>query len=566
MLIQDATFVIVDTETTGVAAQRDRIIEIAAVRYVGGAVVDRFAQLINPGRSIPKRITSITGISTGMVFDQPLAEDVLPTFLDFLGDDVLVAHNLTFDLGFLNAELARMGRPQISNQTLCTLRLARRLLKGLPSKGLTSIARFYRLSFDKRHRALGDAEVTAAILGHFLKQLRWELDLESLDDVLAYQHRTYSRSPSDSKHLTRIREEVLPELPSTPGVYFMKNGRGKVIYVGKAKNLANRVRSYFNAIEAHPPRTQKLVRATRNVTWEETGSELGALLLESRLIKEKQPKFNRAQRRYRNRPFIRLDTTEAFPRISWSPYLQNDGAEYFGPVGGRGQAEFIVELVQEHFKLRECDDTTFARGHRCLYAAMERCEAPCEGGNGATRYGEAVQEVRNFLMGQDRVLVDLLERRMQEAAARLDFEAAQSYRDAYQRLDRILNKQSCVARPVLEHNAVWMIPLHGDKQVQLLFIRYGRHVGVFTMKRKPTKTERKQLAKHLTTHFAEDAPVPDRYFKREIDELRIVTHWLYVHRDRLRHTLWSPEQAFDAFQDAVLEMITAQPTNAVALS
>lgn len=555
MHIPEATFVIVDTETTGVAAKRDRIIELAAVKVVDGEVVDRFSQLINPGRSIPHRITSLTGISTAMVFEAPTAPEILPRFLKFVGNGIVVAHNLTFDRGFLNAELQRAGLPLLQNRTLCTLRLARRLLKGLPSKSLSSVAAFYRISFKSRHRALGDAEVTAEVLRHFLNHLMFEADLEDIDDVLTFQHSTYSRTKSESKHLKRIRDEVLPMLPDRPGVYFMKNGKGKTIYVGKAKSLTNRVRSYFTAIEAHPQRTRKLVRAVRDIVWEETGSELGALLLESRLIKEQQPKFNRAQRRYRNRPFIRLNTTEAFPRIGWSPYLQNDGAEYFGPVGGRGQAEFIVELINTHFQLRECDDDTFRRGHRCLYAAMGRCNAPCEDGKQASAYHETVQRVRDFLTGKDESLLGILAAKMQHAAAELDFESARTHRDDYQRLERILRKQSSVARPVLEHNAVWMVPMHDGKDVQLLFIRYGRYVGMLPMKRKSNKTTRKKLYQQLTLHFGSDTPAPERYFKREIDELRIVTHWLYVHRESLVHVHWHADKSIDAFQDEILQMI-----------
>ena len=109
MLIREATFVVVDTETTGTNAETDRLLEVAAVKVWGGQIVDQFAQLINPQRSVPRRITRLTGITTAMVFDEPPAAEVLPGFLAFLGDGVLVAHNLPFDLGFLNAELRRAG-------------------------------------------------------------------------------------------------------------------------------------------------------------------------------------------------------------------------------------------------------------------------------------------------------------------------------------------------------------------------------------------------------------------------------------------------------------------------
>ena len=138
-----AEFVIVDTETTGSRAGEDRIIEIGAVRLVGGEVVDTFQQLIDPGCHVPHRITRLTGISTGMVYGQPSAAEVLPGFVDFLGDAILVAHNLPFDARFLDVALAEAGLPPLQNPSLDTLRLARRLLSSLPSKGLSKLTQHF---------------------------------------------------------------------------------------------------------------------------------------------------------------------------------------------------------------------------------------------------------------------------------------------------------------------------------------------------------------------------------------------------------------------------------------
>jgi len=167
MTIEDATFVVTDTETTGTKAASNRIIEIGAVKVEAGEITDRFQQLVNPERTIPSRITHLTGITTGMVFDQPTMESVMPQYLDFLEDGILVAHNLPFDLRFLNAECSRLGLDDLSNRTLCSLRLARRLLPGLRSKGLSRLAQFYGINVNGRHRALGDAEATGIILQRF---------------------------------------------------------------------------------------------------------------------------------------------------------------------------------------------------------------------------------------------------------------------------------------------------------------------------------------------------------------------------------------------------------------
>ncbi len=379
MTLDQTPFVVVDTETTGSRAGEDRLIEVGAVRIVGGQVVGEFQQLIDPGRAVPQRITWLTGISTAMVFEQPTLEEVMPRFADFLGDAVMVAHNLPFDARFLDVAMDEAGLPPIRNASLDTLRLARRLLPSLPSKGLSGLTQHFGIQVNGRHRALGDAAATGELLGILLDRLRIEFGVETLDDLLGFQRKRYVETRREATHIARIRSERLPSLPDRPGVYFMRDGKGKVIYIGKAKSLKSRVRSYFTGVENHPPKTKKLLRDVRDVTWRETGTELSALLEESRLIKTYLPVYNRALRRYRDYPFLRLDTRHAYPTLSWTPRIAHDGAEYYGPMGRRGQAEELVELISRMFGLRECDDAVFNLGRPCLYHQMGRCSAPCAG-------------------------------------------------------------------------------------------------------------------------------------------------------------------------------------------
>lgn len=551
MQIRDATFVVTDTETTGVKAGTDRLIEVGAVKVRGGEVVDRFQQLVNPERSVPSRIARLTGITSAMVFDQPVAAAVLPRYLAFLGDAVLVAHNLPFDRRFLDAELERMGRPPLANDMLCTLRLARRLLPGLPSKGLSRLADFYKIRVEGRHRALGDAEATAVVLKKFLSQLEFEHEVETVEALLAFQRRPYREVRRVPSHLRRLREEVLPGLPDGPGVYFMKDSSGATIYIGKASRLEDRVRSYFRAVEAHDERTRRLVRAVRDVEWTETPSELDALFLESRLIKEHKPRFNRAQRRYRSRPFIRLDATDDFPSVSWARRWAPDGAEYFGPLGGRRQAEFVLDVLQRFFALRECDDDRFRRGQRCLYASIGRCTAPCEGGEGAAGYDEVVHQVRAFLTGRDRSLLGRIQEKMEGAAARMEYERAAEYRDWQARAERFLNRRRFVASSVQDHHAV--LVQHAESGVRIYAVRYGQHAGTFVPEATGAVAEG-ALEQWLDAHFGPDA-APEELSKRAVDEMRLLTHWMYRHRAELAAVPWTPAQPAEAFRAAVREAV-----------
>lgn len=170
--LDEAAYTVLDLETTGGAAASDRIVEVGAVRVEGGRLSREFATLVHPGIPIPVFIASMTGICDAMVADAPRFPAIAESFLEFLGDSVLVAHNLPFDRGFLNRELARCLDWRISNEALCTVRLGRRLLPQLADRRLDTVADYYGIPIQNRHRALGDARATARILVRFLEALR----------------------------------------------------------------------------------------------------------------------------------------------------------------------------------------------------------------------------------------------------------------------------------------------------------------------------------------------------------------------------------------------------------
>ena len=557
MNIAETPFIVVDTETTGVRAASDRLIEIAAVKLMGGETVDEFSALINPEQVIPHRITQITGISTSMVFDQPAIESIMPAFLDFLGDDVLVAHNLSFDLGFLNAELARLQKPALKNRSLCTLRLARRFLRGLRSKGLSSLIDFYRIPIENRHRALGDARATAILLNHFIDQAAYEHGITELDSLLSYQFVSYARNQKINKHLQHIRERILPELPASPGVYFMKDRKGNIIYVGKAKSLKSRVRSYFNAIESHATKTRNLVDAVADVSWTCFPSEIEALLEESRLIKKHKPRFNRAQKHYRNRPFVRLATSELFPRISLHSYLVDDGAQYFGPLASRRQGELIVDLINRFFLLRECDDATFKRKSTCLYEDLNRCKAPCEAREKTQDwYAEEVKRVRSFLMGEGgEPVLALMEEAMREASQSREFEQAAQFRDMIDLVSGLLDKQRFIAAPVLEHHGVAIDRSIKDGGVRVLYIRFGRLVDTLLCTQPATDSDQQGAFAKIDEVFDPGFERPDRYFKAEIEDIRLLAQWLFLNRDSIDKLDWSPKLSLSAFKKKVWSLL-----------
>ncbi|MFB6280109.1 MAG: DEDD exonuclease domain-containing protein [Salinibacter sp.] len=556
MDISDATFVVTDVETTGTSADEGRILEIGAVKVRDGTVVDRYQHLVNPEQAVPGRITKLTGITTGMVFEAPPVGDVLPEYLEFLGGGILVAHNLTFDQSFLNAELERTGRDPLSNETLCTVRLARRLLPGLDSKGLSRLTQFYDIDVDGRHRALGDAEATSLVLRRFLSQLAFEHEIETVDELLRFQHQSYQTVRSVPDHIDEIRAEVLPQVPEAPGVYTLKKSSGAPLYIGKAKCLPDRLRSHFTAVESSGARKRKMLQKVRTVDWTTTDTELEAILLESRRIKAKKPRYNRAQRRYYSRPFIRLDTNHEYPTVSWTRRLEADGAEYYGPVRNTDQADMVVDVVGRFFELRECDDDRLRLGQRCLYADMDRCGAPCET-QAPEAYAEVVDRVRTFLTGRDQSVVDRLRDRMHQASEDLDFEKAAQIRDTVEQLERILEKQRVAAAPVRRHHAALVHPENDrDDRVDVLLVRFGQFEESISCAQPPTPEQQARLRERCRAVFDPDAVPPSGISKREATEIRLLSHWTYAHRDELTAVRWRPDQSPAALAETIETAVT----------
>lgn len=542
--LDQTCFVVTDTETTGPKAGQDRVIELGAVKVQHGEVIDRFQSLINPERTVPKNIQRLTGISTAMVIDAPTMDEVLPAYLDFLDDDVLVAHNLSFDEKFLNAALTRLEYEPLSNDTLCSLRLARRLLPGLKSRGLSALSTFYDVRVNGRHRALGDAEATGRILMRFLNQCAFEHQIDTLDELMRFQNRSYRTVRNAPPHIDRLRNETLPELPDAPGVYFFKASNGTTLYIGKAKRLSNRVRSYFSGIESKPTRTRKLLKKMRRIDWRTTDTELEALLLEARLIKEEKPSYNRAQRRYRRRPFLMLDRTDAYPKLGWSYRLQNDTAAYYGPVRNADQAELIIDMAARCYPLRECDDDTLRLGQRCLYADMDRCLAPCEE-SVADDYRQAVDAAEAFLEGRSTGLLDYLHERMHDASDKLDFERAAEFRDGHEAVERFVRRQRLWQAPVRQRQGVvWHLDdisgrMHG------LWIRHGRLRGTAIYGADAdVSTACAEAEAHVDAWLRAKE---EAFTKQAINEIRLGMHWLYRHRNEICVVPWHGDMpAFQA--------------------
>jgi DNA polymerase III subunit epsilon len=275
-------FAITDIETTGMGIQGNKITEIAIFIHDGKKVVDTYHTLINPECNIPFAINQLTGINNTMVAKAPKFFEIAKKVIEITRDCIFVAHNVNFDYNIIHKEFSELGYP-FKRKKLCTIRLSRKLIPGLPSYSLSKLCASQGIIINDRHRATGDAEATTIL---FEKLLR-------LDNNKVFESFLKTRSRQGTLP-PLLPKNIFDELPEQTGVYYFKDNKGDIIYVGKAINIKKRVLSHFYDKKN---KEVALCQQTADITYEITGSELVALLLESAEIKHYFPLYNRAQRR-----------------------------------------------------------------------------------------------------------------------------------------------------------------------------------------------------------------------------------------------------------------------------
>ncbi len=306
---------------------------------------------------------------------------------------------------------------------------------------------------------------------------------------------------------------ILSRLPASPGVYLMKDQAGGVLYVGKAKSLKNRVRSYFQKGASHTAKTRIMVRKVRDIQTIVTPSEVEALILENNLIKRHKPRYNILLRDDKNFPYIRLSLQDNFPRLSVVRKTQKDGAKYYGPYVGAGAMRSTLRLIHKYFPLADCDIVIDGTSDRpCLQYQIGRCKAPCTGLQNQTDYGETVAQVRMFLEGRESELTDALKARMQTAADTEQFELAARLRDQIRDVEQTLTRQR-ITHPGGGEVDVFGIARMGDwLAIQVLFVREGALVGsrAFVWEDQSGLSDADLLGPFIQQLYQDGIPIPAR--------------------------------------------------------
>ena len=312
-------------------------------------------------------------------------------------------------------------------------------------------------------------------------------------------------------------------LPNKPGVYRMLDTQGEILYVGKARNLKNRVGSYFQASNVQP-KVQALVAKTANMEVTITNSETEALLLEFNLIKKHRPRFNVVLRDDKSFPYLHLESAHEFPRLAFYRGSRREPGRYFGPYPSAGAVRETLQQLQKLFRIRNCEDTYFAnRSRPCLQYQIQRCTAPCVGLISAEHYARDVSAAVKVLEGRNDEVSDDLAKRMEAAAERLDFEEAAQIRDQLAKLKVIQAQQIVTAGADHDADVIAVASANGEYCVALMFIRAGRSLGSTTFFPKAQFAELNEVLAAFTTQYylERDAPA-EIIVEQDFDEMQVL--------------------------------------------
>lgn len=367
-------YAIVDIETTGVKPAGDRITEIAVALFDGEKIVETYQSLVNPECSIPPNITQITGITNQMVANAPKFFEVAKDIVEITKGAIFVAHNVSFDYGFVKEEFARLGYSYRRKQ-LCTVRLSKLVFPGRRRYNLDAMIDMLGIDVEHRHRAMNDVMATVKLFEAILKEQTAEASIANL----------VNRGVNASKLPPNFTMEQLHALPEDCGVYYFHNQNNEVIYVGKSINIKKRIMEHFAAKTA---KAQKMQRDVHDITFEVTGSELAALLLESHEIKTLLPRYNVAQKPQKKSYCIfKYQDEDGYQRLSVAR-TQKDLDVVF-EYKRREEAVSTLRAIQAKFELcqHKCDLGSGGRG-ACFHYHIKQCFGACIGEESPETYNE----------------------------------------------------------------------------------------------------------------------------------------------------------------------------------
>lgn len=494
-------FVAVDIEATGARPGTHEIIEIGAVRVENGALTGRFESLCRPTRRqpVPAVISALTGITDEMLSDAPSLDDVLTEFRSFAADAVLVAHNYRFDLGFLDLEAERRWGEPFPRPVLDTLALARRLHPSEDRNNLRDLAVRYDTRVRPVHRAGSDAAATAEILLGMMEQLQAR-GLETAGDIAAF-------CGLDRQGELARKLVLTTALPARSGLYVFRDASGRVVHVGRARDLRSRVRSYFygSSGQGRPA----LASATEAIQWVECVSDLDAMLLESRLVTRYRPPYNANALRGDRGPWVLTPTPDRVPGLKVASRQMGPGA--VGPFASEGALEVVASQLRREHNLRRCARRLTRRTARaaCAHRDEGTCPRPCVEGIDEDSYTVRMSDALAAFSTREAWFRDALRAHLGASAKDMRYEEAIRYRDALKAYERSLSALRTVEAAMRDPG---FAIVQGDaERVAVLLIRRGYLVATLRLRRSEILSARSlsRLHRVLVAHFPAAGPSED---------------------------------------------------------
>jgi DNA polymerase III subunit epsilon len=392
LVCEISMYAVIDLETTGGQPSKDNIIEVAIRIHDGSRVIKRYESLVNPGRPIPPFITQLTGISDPMVKDAPRFYEIAREIVELTEGMIFVAHNVRFDYSFMKKEFTSLGF-NYQRKTLCTVRLSRKLLPGLPSYSLGKLCHSLDIPLQNRHRAAGDAEATALLLDMILKKK----SSEELDSFIGGEIKASMLPP-------QIKKDLVDELPEETGIYYFYDAAGRVIYVGKSTNIRKRVISHFT-VDLKKKNVIEFKNSIADISYEVTGSELIALLHESDEIKKLKPVYNQALKRT-DFGYGIFHFTDKNGYINFRVERLCEEKDPLLPLTNQMSAKNALLKFIDKYGLCEKHCGFDVKSKACFNVRLRKCDGACFGQEAPEDYNKkAMQVIQRFTFRQSNFLI-----------------------------------------------------------------------------------------------------------------------------------------------------------------
>jgi DNA polymerase III subunit epsilon len=511
--VAEAEFLAVDTETNGLAGDLCELTEVGAVLVGGGELHDTFDSLVRTERPLSRGIQRFTGITQAMVDTAPPPREVLEELAEMLEGRVLIAHSARFDTRVLHDAFERHGLDWPAPPALCTVQLARRFAPLARKRGLASLADSLGIDVTEVHRALPDALTCARVFCALFPRLCANAATIA-DAVDLMRRRRRARKTEPAERIPPSERPDLSTLPDDPGVYIFRDERGKPLYVGKSVSLRSRARAHFCAPAGWTERAEI-------VDYRPTNSELGALVLENRLIKSWKPAGNKKLKRTDSYCYLRCRLDIPYPVLEVAAEPAPGHAVNIGPLASRALASELADQLTSLYRLRHCGRKLNLREHPSAYGQMGRCVSPCLGDLDPNAYRRQLdQALAHFERpGAGEALVAEIDRRMREAAAERRYERAAALLRRRERVAWVVERLEGMLRATHARPRLVLAKHPVKERYDAFWLVRGRLVDWGPL---PGPSELVERTEAALSRPAGRTVVP----ADEIDEVRIVASWV----------------------------------------